>query len=197
MNHRLFSAPITLLDEGHTRKFQIAEDNRLLTHKEVIDNWINDESFRKFFCALILDTGLPWYVWEMPAITRPHLDTPFECVLVTIPPRPRRPDQITFANYFDVTKSIVTFENLGKDALLVVPSPYSADDDYSELALFLKYAPEKQKHELWKTLGICILERINSRPMWVSVAGGGVAWLHVRLDSFPKYYRHTPYRTHY
>ncbi|MGI9175867.1 MAG: DUF6940 family protein [Rhodothermales bacterium] len=24
--------------------------------------------------------------------------------------------------------------------------------------------------------------------MWLSTAGGGVSWLHVRLDSRPKYY---------
>ena len=43
------------------------------------------------------------------------------------------------------------------------------------------------------------LRRFSSRyaalmtPTWVSTAGGGVAWLHVRLDSAPKYYTHRPY----
>jgi len=31
-------------------------------------------------------------------------------------------------------------------------------------------------------------------PTWLSTAGGGVAWLHVRLDTRPKYYRYNPYR---
>jgi uncharacterized protein DUF6940 len=31
------------------------------------------------------------------------------------------------------------------------------------------------------------------RP-WVSTAGMGVPWLHVRLDTRPTYYRHAAYR---
>ena len=30
-------------------------------------------------------------------------------------------------------------------------------------------------------------------PLWVSTAGLGVSWLHVRLDARPKYYRHDAY----
>jgi hypothetical protein len=29
--------------------------------------------------------------------------------------------------------------------------------------------------------------------MWLSTSGLGVAWLHIRLDSTPKYYQHQPY----
>ena len=35
--------------------------------------------------------------------------------------------------------------------------------------------------------------RIDAHPVWLSTAGHGVAWLHVRLDSQPKYYRYRPY----
>ncbi|WP_391540805.1 DUF6940 family protein [Halomicronema hongdechloris] len=34
----------------------------------------------------------------------------------------------------------------------------------------------------------------ESRPRWVNASGLGVAWLHVRLDTRPKYYQHEPYR---
>ena len=37
--------------------------------------------------------------------------------------------------------------------------------------------------------------RIQDRPLWLSVAGGGVPWLHVRIDDRPKYYRYDSYRT--
>ena len=30
--------------------------------------------------------------------------------------------------------------------------------------------------------------------LWVSTSGLGVYWLHVRLDSYPKYYQHAPYK---
>ncbi len=39
-----------------------------------------------------------------------------------------------------------------------------------------------------------MLARLNSKPVWLSTAGAGVSWLHVRLDDKPKYYGHAPYR---
>jgi hypothetical protein len=30
--------------------------------------------------------------------------------------------------------------------------------------------------------------------VWLSTAGAGVPWLHVRLDDAPKYYGHAAYR---
>ena len=37
-------------------------------------------------------------------------------------------------------------------------------------------------------------QTVNDKPTWLSTAGMGVAWLHVRLDQRPKYYAHRPYR---
>jgi NADH:ubiquinone oxidoreductase subunit len=36
--------------------------------------------------------------------------------------------------------------------------------------------------------------RVGEQPVWLSTAGMGVAWLHVRLDDRPKYYGYSPYR---
>ena len=33
----------------------------------------------------------------------------------------------------------------------------------------------------------------DGRPLWLNTSGAAVAWLHVRLDSSPKYYRHREY----
>jgi len=38
-----------------------------------------------------------------------------------------------------------------------------------------------------------VRQRLGERRLWISTAGGGVAWLHVRLDSSPKYYGFRPY----
>jgi len=40
---------------------------------------------------------------------------------------------------------------------------------------------------------IAVGDGANDIPM-LSTAGMGVYWLHVRLDTRPKYYQHTPYR---
>ncbi len=39
-----------------------------------------------------------------------------------------------------------------------------------------------------------MLKRIGEAPMWLSTAGAGVPWLHVRLEDRPKYYGHAAYR---
>jgi hypothetical protein len=37
-------------------------------------------------------------------------------------------------------------------------------------------------------------EQLGEQPLWLSTAGTGIFWLHVRLDSRPKYYTYQPYR---
>jgi hypothetical protein len=87
----------------------------------------------------------------------------------------------------------VAFSNLGGDAVLVVPWA-AAGLAYPDLASFLRTAPESQKRELWRQVGSSVATRLSDRELWLNTAGGGVAWLHVRLDSTPKYYHHQPYR---
>jgi hypothetical protein len=184
-------------NKGNMLKFQIQEKGKLLFYGDVIERWIHDNQFRSFFCFLLDDSGLSSYVWETPPITSNHLNRPFEFVLLSQPNRSGSPDRETYAQYFNFDaddNGVVTFENLGKDALLVVPSPCKPNVDYSNLAAFLRNAPDTQQHALWRTLGRCAKQRLGPQPLWISVAGGGVAWLHVRLDSYPKYYRYMQYR---
>jgi hypothetical protein len=51
-----------------------------------------------------------------------------------------------------------------------------------------------QQRALWQSVGEAMSRRIGARPVWLSTAGAGVAWLHVRLDDRPKYYGYAPYR---
>jgi hypothetical protein len=62
------------------------------------------------------------------------------------------------------------------------------------MAAFIRDAPEAQKHELWQAVGAAMAARLDARPVWLSTAGMGVSWLHIRLDSRPKYYGFAPYR---
>ena len=42
-----------------------------------------------------------------------------------------------------------------------------------------------------------MLDRLHRSPeetTWLSTSGLGVYWLHVRLDSYPKYYTYRPYK---
>ncbi len=40
-----------------------------------------------------------------------------------------------------------------------------------------------------------MLKRVSRKPVWLNTAGGGVAWLHVRLDDRPKYYGYQNYKS--
>jgi hypothetical protein len=54
-------------------------------------------------------------------------------------------------------------------------------------------APLSQVGELWRVTAEALETRLGDVPVWLSTAGLGVYWLHIRLDSRPKYYRHRPY----
>lgn len=185
-------------DNGNTLRFQILRNESVLSYGQVIDYWINDQDFRDIYCTLIRGSGLASYVWETPAITSHNLQRPFEFVLFRIPSWSVSPDNTTFAEYFDKNKGdhgVVVFGNLGRDALLVVPSPLEEGIDFSNLSAFLMNAPDEQQQALWRVVGNSVKKHLSENPLWISVAGGGVAWLHVRLDSSPKYYRYNPYRS--
>jgi len=105
-------------------------------------------------------------------------------------------DCSTFEEYYDLSNNhhgVVSFSNLGHDALLVVPSPFRKDANYSNLANFFRDAPIDQQHAIWKVTAHQLKLQLSEKPIWVSVAGGGIDWLHIRLDNKPKYYRYTPF----
>lgn len=54
--------------------------------------------------------------------------------------------------------------------------------------------PQGDAVKLWRCVAETMLRRLSGRPLWLSTAGAGVAWLHVRVDPVPKYYAYPPYR---
>lgn len=181
---------------GPVLKYRICERGRLLSYAEVLDLWQDDLSFLDFFLSLFRNCSHASYVWETPALSRDWSQRGFEFVMQRTSHAWANPDKATFADYFDTKTApdgIVSFVNLGGDALLVVPSPYSRDADYSDLPAFFRNAPLEQQRALWRVVASQAKRLLSDRPLWLSVAGGGVAWLHVRLDKAPKYYRYRPY----
>ncbi|MEZ6141002.1 MAG: hypothetical protein R3B84_10560 [Zavarzinella sp.] len=120
---------------------------------------------------------------------------PFEFVLLDNPSLARQPDLTAFREHFsDGEADIVVFPNLGRNAILVVPCPVAEEFCYGHLAAFVRKAPKDQQDALWRVIANAMLQRINEVPVWLSTAGAGVSWLHVRLDDQPKYYGYAPYR---
>ncbi len=134
------------------------------------------------------------YCWETPPVTLHTVDRPFSCLLHNNPALDVPADPTDFAAHLRRDAQVACFPNLGRDAMLVVPCPTSAAANYSHIASFHRSAPAAQQHALWLAVANAVWEKLNSRPLWLSTAGGGVNWLHMRLDDRPKYYRHRPWR---
>jgi hypothetical protein len=191
----MWSAHTEELSIGCTR-FTIDLDASPVSYAEVLRRWQNDVSFRSFFTGLLADAPYAAFRWETPPITAATAKRPFEFVLLDSPELARNADRGAFAEHFKrgVTEGVVEFANLGKDAIMVVPCPSGPDSAYVHLAAFVRQAPEPQTHALWSAVGAAMERRLSTMPVWLSTAGAGVAWLHVRLDDRPKYYGHAPYR---
>jgi hypothetical protein len=163
--------------------------------REVVRLWRDDPEFNEFWRESLREIAPPAYCWECPPLTTESVARPFECVFVASPLLARYPpDPAPFAEFFTPGCSVATFENLGKDALLVAPCPGAAGSNFAHLASFVATAAPAQQSALWQAVAVALQSRIGMSPAWLSTAGLGVFWLHVRLDSRPKYYRHAPYR---
>jgi len=162
-----------------------------------------DDVFRTQLIAVLAASPFAAYFWETPAVTSSTLGRPFEFVLTEATGlATAAADRDAFREHFasdDDHDGVVAFENLGRDATLIVPCPLvseeRSEDSYVHLAAFLRGAPDSQRHALLRCIASEVLARTSTRPLWLSTAGMGVYWLHVRLDSRPKYYRHKPYRS--
>ena len=182
--------------DASTESWQVLKQSgQVLAIAEVAQHWRGNAEFRAFWNASLRSAPFDAYCWECPPITVQSSSRPFECVFVSSPMLTwMPPDPEPFSEYFRPDCEVVDFESLGKDAWLVAPCPGAQGSNYSHLASFAATATESQQSALWSATGAALERRIAARPIWLSTAGGGVAWLHVRLDTRPKYYRHAAYR---
>ncbi len=186
------------LEGGRVRRVTLFGDGPALSCAEVVESWRRDDAFDAFFSNLLAAAPFPAFFWETPPVTAYTLGQAFECVLIDSPALARlEAEPAAFARPFAAAPEdeVVTFENLGRDAWLVAPRPLAEAVDYPHLAAFLRVAPARQKAALWRRTGEAVTRLLSERPLWVSTSGLGVAWLHIRLDTRPKYYVHAPYRS--
>lgn len=167
-----------------------------ISYADVLTCWQHDAEFRSFFLELLSGSSFSAFRWETPPISTVTAKRAFEFVLLDSPELATMPDSKPFAEHLANApgSGVVAFPNLGKDAVLVVPSQLGPQSAYGHLASFVRHAPESQKHELLRMVGAAMSRRLNDKPVWLSTAGAGVSWLHVRLDDSPKYYRYGLYR---
>ena len=195
----MFQATMDEIEPDRITRYRVIRDGACLTYSNVLDRWQQDTDFRNYFTQLLADSPFPAYRWETPAVTESTVNQPFQFVLLNSPGfAQRKSDPKPFESFFvtdNTNEGIVSFANIPGDAMLVVPSPRTDNESYGHLAAFIRNAPEAQLNAFWRVVGTSVNSRIGDNPLWLSTAGGGVAWLHVRLDSRPKYYGYSPYKT--
>jgi len=193
----MWTAKTTVLSD-RVCKISIHNNESILTYADVISHWQENTEFRSFYFNVLQEAPFEAFFWEHPPVTKTTINQAYEFVLVNSPQLARvTADSNPFREKFkadSLEQSVIVFENLGRDATLIVPHPVNPKSDYAHFAPFLHNAPQSQIHELFVALANSLSKRINDQPTWVSTSGLGVYWLHVRLDSRPKYYSYQAYR---
>lgn len=155
----------------------------------------DDRSLRTVLTEALRASPYSALAWETPALSAATADLDATFAIIDSPALARvDPDPSPFATQLAACDRVATFPNLGGDAVLVVPSPRAAPAA-THLAAFVRGAPADVIDDLWSAVGRAVASRRVAKldPVWVSTAGLGVYWLHVRLDDRPKYYRHRPF----
>ena len=187
-----------LFDEGRRLRGVLKAGGVTATWADVIEHWRFGGLLVDAFLQALADARFDAFFFETPPVSRDALNRSFEFILVDCPSLVGvDPEPWVFEEHFggDRADGIATFPNIGGDAMLVAPCPTEPLQDYPHLAAFAREAPWEQQLGLWRAVSEAAREWFRgSNPVWISTSGLGVFWLHIRLDSYPKYYNHVPYR---
>lgn len=192
-------------DEVRKYRFLHAAGGRAVTFDEAVE-WLRgeDPALRTALVGALKE--VPWaaYFFECPPVNaRTAGRQPFEFVAVDAPSlaalREGEPDAFAehLADRCTQETGVATFYNLGRDAVLVAPCHAAGLNAYPHLAAFVRRGPADQVDALWRAVGDAMavrVQEVDPRPVWLSTSGLGVYWLHVRMDSRPKYYTFRPFK---
>jgi hypothetical protein len=188
----------TIIVDNDVHQISLLENSVPLRYEDVIRYWHENYEFRDFYVSILKEAPFDAFFWENPPLTKSNLRQTYEFVLVYSPQLANvRADSKAFSQQFhsqDDSRSVIRFQNIGRNAELVVPRPLTTESIYSHFAIFLRNAPPAQVHELFIVLADSLKEKISDKPIWLSTSGLGVYWLHVRIDKRPKYYTYQPYK---
>ena len=188
----VWTAKIENIHNG--RRFQICREEELVSFRSYLMLLEGDQDFRSWYTDLLASADYEAFFWEHPPLCDANIDLEAEFVLLKSPTLARLcPDPEPFRSHFESDNDIISFRSLGGDAFLIAPSPSEPLAACAHLAAFVREASRSQVESLWHETGRAVRETLSDRNLWLSTSGLGVAWLHIRLDSYPKYYQHQPY----
>ena len=179
-------------------RMQLLCEDSQLSFREFFFLLSSNAEFAAWYSEILADCNFDAFFWEFPPITAKTIDHAAEFVVIeSAELATLQPDPAPFATQLarQSGSDVITFPNLGGDALLVVPTQLGKSDAYPHLATFLRNAPQEQIRSLWKVAAATVHENLSDAPRWLNTSGLGVSWLHLRLDTRPKYYNFLPYKT--
>jgi len=179
-----------------------------LSWSEVLYLWQHDDEFCDLFTDTLCESEYDDFFWEtLPVSAHTAAEHSFQFividakgVLASHPGNPRLFHQHTM--HIQGSDQVVTFHNQSQRADMVAPCQSGPESHYGHLAAFLRSAPIAQIREFWRVLGQRVENllgeggRSPKSPVWVSSHGIGVPWVHIRLDSSPRFYHYTPWKVH-
>ena len=192
--HSEFEAtPLELAHDAIEIRF--ARAGAPISWRDAIALWQESGAWRTTLSTALADTPFEAGFWECPGVSLNSIETAFRCVVLDAPHLASMTcDANAFAEHFTRSDHAISFQNLGGDATLVAPTPTTPVENNTHLLRFLRTQDQARVHALWRRVGTALAQSLGSAPVWLSTCGIGVAWLHVRLDARPKYYRHAPFR---
>lgn len=186
------------IEKPNGAKYRLTNDGARISFSTFLKLLRTDPSFRDFFTALLSSAPYATFRWETPAVDENSRNQAFEFVVLNSPELDREANSASFEQHFrenGEANGVLSFPNIGRNAQMIVPCPTEQHSAYTHLASFLRAAPKEQIDRLWTLVGSETERLIGQQPRWLNTAGGGVPWLHIRIDSKPKYYRYAEYKS--
>ncbi len=193
--------------KGNIVKYSLieTESNTAISYHDFLENLKSrNASLRTALTAAIKNQILPdranGFFWEcVPTSLNTYATTHFEFVLIPTTFNGKMDRNSFSGKTFHATEQTTTFKNTHADADLVIPTQNNTADstDFYHLRSFLKTASDEQINALWKKVGETLdkcLKSPENPTLWLSTHGHGVNWLHVRLDTQPKYYHFAAFK---
>ncbi len=175
-------------------------DKRAVTRKEAVQALSHESQFRNQLTEVLRSIPFSAFFWECAPFSEQNENLEFEFVVIDASSQFKgKADSGNFKEHFknlSKDEKVTSFYNLSKDARLIVPTPIEKNQSiYYHLKNFLLDAAHEQVEAFWEKTGQELeTELTKGRTIWLSTHGLGVPWLHIRLDTSPKYYEYKLYK---
>jgi len=170
-------------------------NGNVMSFSDWISAMLSSNDIIEKFNQVFIDSDFEAFFWEVKPVKEALINEPFEFVIVNSKAlRSISSNNSSFIKYFEEEGEVVRFSNLRGDAELIVPKPVSDQTEYTHIAKFVRTAEQNQILAFWKKVVLVYSLKIGENFKWLSTSGLGVHWLHVRIDSRPKYYQHSEYK---